>query len=390
MAMTFGAASCGGSSNSFFFLGDGVWVADQVAAQVDEFTSGQLGVGTKNTPPRKIITNTTGTVAPTFTAPQDTLFDSNKNLWVIDGGDQMDDGTALVFEFTSKQLSSPGGTLNLTPTQFITTDDFVFPQFAVFDSEGNLWVSDTGANEIFEFSAAQLAGPPGNVTPTLTLTDDDEFDMPLGMAFDSSGDLWVANNGSTPGNGFGLLEFDAATLAASTGPITSDANFASVTTGQGTDSLNAPWGLSFDGNGDLFVTNEQPDFAPSAEPTSDALQAQAAPAATPTIGQGTVVEFSAAQIAAATTGAAPTPVAAIVPHAVGGTASLDDPNGVSVDTKLNFLIVANDGGDAESPSLSRYNLSAIGAGGQLVPNSFVSGANTTLAAPTGLIVGPAH
>lgn len=388
VAMTFGAASCGGSNgNTFFFLGDGLWVADQGAAQVDEFNTLQLGSGVKDVSPRKIVTNANAnpTSVPTFTAPQDTVFDGETNLWVVDGGDNTTagDGTQQVFEFTGKQLRGTHGTVNLTPAFFISSPDMIFPQFAVFDEAGNLWVSDSSADEIFKFTPQQLTAVAGQTTPALTL-DTEDLNAPLGLAFDSNGDLWVANNGATgDAEDLGLLEFKAKTLAglSGTSSVPSDAQFTSVTTGQGTPSLDAPWGLSFDSVGDLFVTNEQPDFAPSASVTS------AAAAATPSIGQGTVVEFSAAQIAAATAGAAPTPVAAIVPAAIDGTASLEDPNGVVVDRRLKTLVVANDGGDADSPSLSKYNLNAIGAGGALVPNSFVAGDLTTLDEPTGLSVG---
>ncbi len=388
VAMTFGAASCGGSGgNTFFFLGDGIWVADQGAAQVDQFNTTQLIAGIRNISPRKIIQNANAspTSVPTFTAPQDTLFDGETNLWVVDGGSGTNgDNTQQVFEFAANTLKGgPLGTRNVTPTFFISDTTMVFPQFAVFDSGGDLYVSDPGANVIFKFTPQQLTAVSGPTTAAVTLTDDDEFDGPLGMAFDSAGNLWVANNGVDDTGTLQLLEFKASTLAGLSGvsPVTSDANFSTVTTTEDTPSLSNPWGLNFDAAGNLWVTNETPDFGVSAAAPSNAVQAQAT--AAPTVGEGTVVEFSAAQIAAATADAAPTPVAAIVPTVVDSSVSLDDPQGIFVDRRLKFVIVANDA----NASLSRYNTSSIGAGGALTPTTFVAGDLTTLDEPTGLSIG---
>ena len=59
-----------------------------------------------------------------------------------------------------------------------------------FDSSGNLYVANGGAvsGTVSEFT-------PGSTTPTATLTG---LNGPEALAFDSSGNLYVANGGTAP------------------------------------------------------------------------------------------------------------------------------------------------------------------------------------------------
>ena len=352
VAMTFGAASCGGSSGGppLFVRGDGVWVADPFpnsesgAPQIDEFTTDQFRNGVPNPKPRKIITNGGTDTVPGFDVPQDTLFDSSGNLWVIDGGDVADEVPAAIFKFTAAQLKGNG---EITPAFFLTSEEsLVFPEFAVFDGGGNLWVSDLGADQIFEFTAEQLTTTPpgGDQVPALSLTDstdDNPLGGPIGMVFDATGNLWVADNTNSQ-----LLKFNHSTLANLTpnteNDVPADASIQSVSTDTA-DSLANPFGLSFDGSENLWVTNEE---LPAAQPTGTALKSNAAKApqqaqAVATDGQGTLVEFAAADVSAATPGSAPTPAAIVLPADVDDSVSLDDPVGVSVDVKRGLVILAN-------------------------------------------------
>ena len=380
VAMAVGIAACGGSSGGPPPVSHGLaaWVANAGGPNVLEFGRNQFNHKVSTGKPNKAF-GTTG-----FTAPQDTFFDANDDLWVVDGGNG--DGTGeAVFEFSSTQLKNLNKDPN--PTPIFTISDlsggvpFLFPQFGAFDSSGNMWVSDSTQNVIFEFTAMQLTGTGGSgITPAVVIENADSFDGVLGIAFDGSGNLWVANNGDQS-----LVKIAAADLAAVSGiggvhtiPIT--ATFDSVGSPL---SLDAPWGLAFDAEGDLWVTNEQPSFAsPTATPSSAATGA--APAAAPTIGQGTIVEFSASVVNGATGESAPTPAVVLTPASVDkGMPSIDDPNGVTIDLKTGFLIIANAAGN----SLSGYKLNGI-ATGSPVPNSFVVDGKTTLNGPAGLIIGP--
>jgi hypothetical protein len=94
-------------------------------------------------------------------------------------------------------------------------------QGLAFGSSGNLYVADGGNNSVDEFSAG------GSLLQTFTTG----LNNPFGVAINGAGDLFVANYGSGT-----ISEFAA--------NGTSLGNFAA--------GLNSPCGLAFEGNGDLL------------------------------------------------------------------------------------------------------------------------------------------
>ena len=116
---------------------------------------------------------------------------------------------------------APGST---TPTATLTglTD----PVALAFDSSGDLFVANYGSGTVSEFA-------PGSTTPTATLTG---LTDPYALAFDSSGNLFVAN-GNNPGT---VSEF----APGSTTPT------ATLT------GLTDPHALAFDSSGNLYVAND--------------------------------------------------------------------------------------------------------------------------------------
>ncbi len=102
------------------------------------------------------------------------LFDSSGDLFVSNSGN----GT--VSEFAALPSTATGaysGGLDL-------------PDALIFDSQGDLFVADDGNNTINEFAA-------GGVTTTPTAVLAGGLNGPQAMAFDSHGDLFVANTGGT-------------------------------------------------------------------------------------------------------------------------------------------------------------------------------------------------
>src|SRR5208282_1123127 len=80
----------------------GLWIAN--GTNVVEFAPAQLTAGTSDPAPQ-LVNNSS-----VFGVPQGVTFDSNGNLWVIDGGTIATGGTAqpALYEFTSAQLAALG------------------------------------------------------------------------------------------------------------------------------------------------------------------------------------------------------------------------------------------------------------------------------------------
>jgi hypothetical protein len=130
------------------------------------------------------------------------------------------------------------------------------PGYITFDSSGNLWVSDTYDNRVLEFKApfsngesASLALGQPNLSSTAANTTQSTLSYPQGLAFDSHGNLWVADESNNR-----IMEFVP--------PFSTGMN-ATVVIGQtsyfysgpssGNSSLYDPWGLAAGPNGNLWV-----------------------------------------------------------------------------------------------------------------------------------------
>lgn len=345
------AVGCGSSSTAILPFA-GLWVANSGNGEALHYAGTEVRAsGTANVPPKTILNSAT------LISPQDVLFDSNAGMWVVDGGKDDGKGTgAALYHYTAGQLAALNTTSNPVPTIAITSAQFNFPQFAALDSSGNLWVADSANSEIFKFTAAQISVPHVTpVTPVATLTSTD-FNGTLGIAFDSSGNLWIDNNGSTT-----IVQISSATLATASGltAVTPAVILESSVLPGGLPTINNPWGIVFDADGNLWFTNEQ-------------LSVSAC--------SGSVVEFTKASIAASGT---PTPNVVLTQTPVSTTESLCDPNGISINS-AGDIAVANAAGN----SLAQYSESQTGASGNPVPELFIFGTLTTINAPTGLSYGP--
>jgi|HubBroStandDraft_6_1064221.scaffolds.fasta_scaffold115437_3 sugar lactone lactonase YvrE len=323
-----------------------LWVAN--GTNVVEFIPSQLVTpGVSDPAPHIVLNSATG-----FGAPQGVQFDANGNLWVLDGGNGTTVGPALD-EFTAAQLAALGTTPNPTPNKTITYTGIKFPQQAVFDAAGDFWVADNMANEVVEFTPAQLAAGGLLITPNLTLTSTIAFAGPLGIAFSPlTGNLWVANNAGTSIEGFA-----AASLVGLTGTQTIAPH--DVLNDDGAGSIQAPWALVFDSLGNLWSSNANTPF--------------------------TIVEFLSTQLGGGA-GAKPVPNITISPTSVGGNTTLNAPNGLAFDNLGDLSAVSS----ATPFGIPIYGVTQLTSSGATVPNVFLVGATTTLNAPAGDVFGPVH
>jgi streptogramin lyase len=134
--------------------------------------------------------------------------------------------------FVTNSATDTGDTPNVTkfdaggnPTVFATTGIGI-PSGLAFDSAGNLYVANETGNAIRKFSPAGV--DLGNFATT-------GLNGPEGLAFDSAGNLYVANAGSNTVRRFSPAGVDLGDFA--------------------TTGLNFPSGLAFDSAGNLYVTN---------------------------------------------------------------------------------------------------------------------------------------
>jgi sugar lactone lactonase YvrE len=161
-----------------------------------------------------------------------------------------------------QQLLWLGGTSNAVIIAYlqgqptVVLDAGISAQGLAFDSDGNLWTPDDGHARLVRLDRAMLAHS-GAPVPALEL---DSVDVPFptldaakGLAFDSMGNLWVANCGAqsavvefAPAQ---LLQGGAQTPVAMLVDTLSDA-------GMTLGNVACPYDVAFDGAGGLYWVNQ--------------------------------------------------------------------------------------------------------------------------------------
>ena len=165
---------------------------------------GQYNLGTN-------VANNGGLSSFSLNAPNGLTFDSSGNLWVADKGN------SRVLKYPAANLSTGGaatvalGQSDLTSKSSGTTaTKFLDLRSLEFDSDGNLWVADKNNLRIVMFPEANLVtggaatlvlGQPDFTSKTSNTAANGglaatSLDTVTGLAFDSSGDLWVVDDGN--------------------------------------------------------------------------------------------------------------------------------------------------------------------------------------------------
>jgi len=127
-------------------------------------------------------------------------FDASGDLWVTDGGN------SRVLEFKPPFANGMTASLVIGQTDFVsnggatTASAFEGPTGVAFDSAGNLWIGDEGNSRVLQFtppfstgmSASLVLGQPNFTSGNYGLAQN-EVRSPFGIAFDSGGNLYVAD-----------------------------------------------------------------------------------------------------------------------------------------------------------------------------------------------------
>ncbi len=212
-----------------------IYVADNSANSVFLYQAGSHG----NVAPIPTIGST---VTTGLGWPQGIALDSSGKIYVVDdgpggpGGDGP--GSVFVYAALSNANAAPTATISGTNT------GLTYPQGIVVDSTGKIYVADEGATSVFVYPA----GSNGNVAPTTTITGGETLlDTPEGIALDPKRNIYVADDGddeSCDGTE-GVYVY----AAGSTG------NVAPIATINGLP-LCYPIGIALDSSGNIYVADE--------------------------------------------------------------------------------------------------------------------------------------
>ncbi len=166
------------------------------------------------------------TLSPVLSAASITI-SSPSGIVVDPAGDVFiaDTGNNQIVEVTPQGIASVLTISGLTPA-------LSSPTGIAVDGSGNLYVADTGNSRVVEISPAGA----GSVisTPSLTLSG------PKGVALDQSGDILISDTGNNR-----IVEVTAGGTATAL----------SITVSSGSASLAAPRGLSVDIGGNIFIAD---------------------------------------------------------------------------------------------------------------------------------------
>ena len=211
-------------------------------------------------------TNTQNTSQNGLNIPWCVAFDSSGNLWVGDSANYR------ILEFkppfangmnASLVIGQPNFTSNLpsgpldgglpTSNSGLAGDNQI-----AFDASGNLWVTDLENNRVLEFEPPFANGMAASLVIGQTDfvsygggTTASAFAGPFGVAFDSAGNLWVADEGNSR-----VLQFTPPySTGMSASLVLGQPNFTAGSFGLAQNEVRAPFEIGFDSSGNLYVAD---------------------------------------------------------------------------------------------------------------------------------------
>jgi len=237
-----------------------IWVADTFNNRVLEYkqppTNG-MAASVVIGQPDFTSSNITAPTQSNLIDPFGLAFDSAGDLWVVDGSRRV-----LEYEppFTNGMSASLviGQSDFTSDTRATTASGLNYPTEIAFDAAGNLWLVDQGNNRVLEYKAPFSTGEPASIvigqadfTSSTAATTSTGMNSPYGIDFDGSGNLWVSDV-----RNLRVLQY---ALPFSSGQAASlvlgQLNFTSSgVSGNPQVDLNNPAGLAFDTSGNLFIS----------------------------------------------------------------------------------------------------------------------------------------
>lgn len=187
----------------------------------------------------------TGTTAR-FNYPDGIAIDSSGNLFVADRGNNIIRKITSVGAVTTFAGSGVQGSLDGNGT----TARFYYPEGIAIDGSNNMYVTDRANNEIRKITSAGVvttiagSGTPGSLDGNGTAA---QFNAPYGITVDSSGNLYVVDNGNNE-----IRKVTSAGVVTTLAGSTTAGNMDG--TGAGAQ-FNSPYGIVLSSAGDLYVAD---------------------------------------------------------------------------------------------------------------------------------------
>ena len=209
-----------------------IYVAD--TSSVFVYPAGSNG----NAAPSSATISTTMTTGLGW--PQGIALDSSGKIYVADDGPGASGpGSVFVYPAGSKANAAPTATISGTNTALS------YPQGIALDSSSNIYVADEGAVSVFVYSA----GSNGNVAPTTIISGSNtELDTPEGIVVDSSLNIYVTDDGD------GSCDGTESVYVYPAGSIGNAAPGATISGGN--TGLCYPYGIALDSSGNIYVADE--------------------------------------------------------------------------------------------------------------------------------------
>ncbi|MGA3009064.1 MAG: NHL repeat-containing protein [Terracidiphilus sp.] len=239
-----------------------LYVADAANNRVlqfkPRFTSGMnasLAIGQPN-----LTTGQANTTVNGLGYPSGMVFDGSGNLWVADVFNNR------VLEYQPPFATGMNASMVLGQSNFTSNGGnlgsagLLHPRSLAMDATGNLWVVDSSNNRVLEYEKPFTSGMAASLvigqTGFVAFVGADSangLDYPFGIAFDSAGDLWV---GDVYNNR--VLEFKPPfSTGMSANLVLGQTGFTEGTSATTQNGFDEPFGISFDGSGNLWVTDNQ-------------------------------------------------------------------------------------------------------------------------------------
>ncbi len=157
-----------------------LWVSDNSGNRILRFTPAQYA--SSGAPVPGVIIGSNGNNS--IFQPVGLAFDANNNLWVANN--------ASLVRFAVSSLGASG---TPSPDRNISGADVNFPGGIALDSSNNLWAAMFGTNKVQRWTPTEQSS---SAAPSYTITPPQQ---PAGLTFDSSGNLYVGQNGNASTSG---------------------------------------------------------------------------------------------------------------------------------------------------------------------------------------------